>query len=108
LTQYWDGKLIAVIVSGYDGDWAAALCGIREVGGITIAQKIEIAKHPDMPGSAIKRATTSGCVDCVLSPGEIAQNYSDRRRSDSRRSGTVRQAIRILGSALARVVDLIR
>ena len=25
LTDYWDGKLIAVIVSGYDGDGAAAL-----------------------------------------------------------------------------------
>jgi len=38
-----DGKLIAVIVSGYDGDGAAALCGIKEVGGITIAQKLETA-----------------------------------------------------------------
>ena len=28
LTACWDGKLIAVIVSGYDGDGAAALCGI--------------------------------------------------------------------------------
>jgi two-component system chemotaxis response regulator CheB len=36
LTQHWDGKLIAVIVSGYDGDGAAALCGIKEVGGVTI------------------------------------------------------------------------
>jgi hypothetical protein len=27
--------LIAVIVSGYDGDGAAALCGIKEVGGVT-------------------------------------------------------------------------
>jgi two-component system chemotaxis response regulator CheB len=34
LTRYWDGKLIAVIVSGYDGDGAAALCGIKQVGGI--------------------------------------------------------------------------
>jgi chemotaxis response regulator CheB len=40
LTRHWDGKLIAVIVSGYDGDGAAALCGIKEVGGITIAQKL--------------------------------------------------------------------
>jgi two-component system, chemotaxis family, protein-glutamate methylesterase/glutaminase len=32
LTQHWDGKLIAVIVSGYDGDGAAALCGFKEVG----------------------------------------------------------------------------
>jgi len=36
LTRHWDGKLIAVIVSGYDGDGAAALCGIKEVGGITL------------------------------------------------------------------------
>jgi chemotaxis response regulator CheB len=27
LTEHWDGKLIAVIVSGFDGDGAAALCG---------------------------------------------------------------------------------
>ena len=33
LTRHWDGKLIAIIVSGYDGDGAAALCGIKEVGG---------------------------------------------------------------------------
>ena len=69
LTQFWDGKLIAVIVSGYDGDGAAALCGIKEVGGITIAQKPETAKQPDMPESAID----SGYIDYVLSPEEIAQ-----------------------------------
>src|SRR5665647_136018 len=39
LTENWDGKLIAVIVSGFDGDGADALSGIKEVGGITIAQK---------------------------------------------------------------------
>ena len=49
LTQHWGGKLIAVIVSGYDGDGAAALCGIKEVGGITIAQKPDTAGQPDMP-----------------------------------------------------------
>jgi chemotaxis response regulator CheB len=68
LTEHWDGKLIAVIVSGYDGDGAAALCGIREVGGITIAQRPDTAKQPDMPESAI----ASGCIDFVLSPEEIA------------------------------------
>src|SRR6202158_1510168 len=30
LTQHWDGQLIAVILSGYDGDGAAALCGMKE------------------------------------------------------------------------------
>ncbi|MDO8249532.1 MAG: chemotaxis protein CheB [Rhodoferax sp.] len=69
LTQCWDGKLIAVIVSGYDGDGAAALCGIKEVGGITIAQRPSTAKQPDMPESAID----SGCIDFVLSPEEIAR-----------------------------------
>ena len=69
LTQNWDGKLIAVIVSGYDGDGAEALCGIKAVGGITIAQKPETAEMPDMPNSAI----ASGCIDFILSPEDIAK-----------------------------------
>jgi len=69
LTRHWGGQLIAVIVSGYDGDGAAALCGIKDVGGITIAQKLETARQPDMPESAI----ASGCIDFVLSPEDIAQ-----------------------------------
>src|SRR5580692_4875998 len=68
LTRHWGGKLIAVIVSGYDGDGAAALCGIREAGGTTIAQKLDTASQPDMPESAI----ATGCIDFVLSPEEIA------------------------------------
>ena len=68
LIEHWDGQLIAVIVSGYDGDGAAALCGIRDVGGITIAQRPDTAKQPDMPESAI----ASGCIDFVLAPEEIA------------------------------------
>jgi two-component system, chemotaxis family, protein-glutamate methylesterase/glutaminase len=69
LTKNWDGQLIAVIVSGYDGDGADALCGIKDVGGITIAQKLETARQPDMPASAI----ASGCIDFVLSPEDIAR-----------------------------------
>ena len=83
LTQHWKGKLIAVIVSGYDGDGAAALCGIKEVGGITIAQKLETAGHPDMPESAI----ASGCIDLVLSPEGIAREIvriADEREHEGR------------------------
>jgi chemotaxis response regulator CheB len=69
MTEHWDGKLIAIIVSGYDGDGAADLCSIKEVGGITIAQKPETAGQPDMPESAI----ASGCIDFVLAPEKIAQ-----------------------------------
>ncbi|MEO7343407.1 MAG: chemotaxis protein CheB [Methylotenera sp.] len=69
LANCWDGKLIAVIVSGYDGDGSEALCEIKEVGGITIAQKLSTANQPAMPESAIE----SGCIDFVLSPEDIAK-----------------------------------
>ncbi len=68
MSENWDGKLVAVIVSGFDGDGAEALSDIKEVGGITIAQKPETAAQPDMPESAIE----SGSIDFVLSPEEIA------------------------------------
>lgn len=72
LTEHWGGKLIAVIVSGFDGDGAAALCGIKEVGGITIAQKLDSARQPDMPASAIE----TGCIDFVLSPEDIGKEIA--------------------------------
>lgn len=78
LTDHWDGKLIAVIVSGYDGDGAAALCGIRESGGIVIVQQPETATHPDMPESAI----ASRCVDFVLSPENIARKIVEISRGN--------------------------
>ena len=68
LTEHWHGKLVAVIVSGFDGDGADALCGIRNCGGTTIAQSPASAGQPDMPDSAI----ASGCVDFILAPEQIA------------------------------------
>jgi len=78
LASNWRGRLIAVIVSGYDGDGAAALCEIKEVGGITIAQKLDTAKQPDMPESAIE----SGCVDFILSPEDIGQKIMEIMHGD--------------------------
>lgn len=69
ISENWDGQSVAIIVSGYDGDGAAALCEIKDAGGITIAQKPETASQPDMPESAI----SSGCIDFVLSPEEIGR-----------------------------------
>jgi len=68
LTKNWNGSLIAVIVSGLDGDGALALRGIKEVGGVTIAQDPISAKQPDMPVSAIE----TGFIDFILSPEKIA------------------------------------
>jgi chemotaxis response regulator CheB len=72
LTQHWEGKIIAVIVSGYDGDGAEAMRSIKEAGGITIAQKPDTASQPDMPMSAI----ASGCIDFVLSPEDISRKIN--------------------------------
>jgi len=80
LTEHWNGRLIAVIVSGFDGDGAAALCGIKEVGGITIAQKPDTAGQPDMPESAI----ASGCIDFILSPENIAKEIVQIAHAEQR------------------------
>jgi len=78
LTEYWDGKLIAVIVSGFDGDGAAALGGIKEVGGVTIAQRPDTAIQPDMPESAI----ATGSIDFVLSAEDIAKKIVEIARAE--------------------------
>jgi chemotaxis response regulator CheB len=72
LSRNFNGRIIAVIVSGYDGDGAEALCGIRDAGGVTIAQRPDTAVQADMPSSAI----ASGCIDLILSPEEIAVEIS--------------------------------
>ena len=72
LAKNWDGKLIAVIVSGLDGDGAQALSSIKEVGGITIAQTPDTAEWADMPEAAIK----TGYIDFVLSVEDIAQKIA--------------------------------
>ena len=69
LAQNWDGQLIAVILSGYDGDGAGALRAVKDVGGITMAQSVETSGQPDMPLSAI----SSGCVDFILPIVNIAE-----------------------------------
>ena len=79
LSQHWTGKLVAVIVSGLDGDGAAAMCSIRDMGGTTIAQKPNTAIEPDMPESAM----ASGCIDFVLSPENIAEKIISIARAHS-------------------------
>ena len=61
-------RAIAVILSGFDSDGAAALKSIKDAGGIVFAQEFRTAKQPDMPQSAV----ATGCVDRLLQPAEIA------------------------------------
>ena len=82
LVRYWPGKLVAVIVSGLDGDGADAMCRIKDMGGTTIAQKPSTATAPDMPESAM----ASGCIDHVLSPEDIAHEIILIARAEDRAS----------------------
>jgi len=52
-----------------DGDGAAALRRVNEVGGITIAQRLDTAGLPDMPQSAI----AGGWIDFVPSHEDVAR-----------------------------------
>jgi chemotaxis response regulator CheB len=66
-------RAIAVILSGFDSDGAAALKEIKEAGGLVIAQQPDTAKQPSMPESAVE----TGHVDLILSPGAIAAHLCD-------------------------------
>jgi len=65
-------RAIAIILSGYDSDGAAALESIKAAGGLVFAQDFQTAKQPDMPQSAVK----TGYVDRLLPPAEIAAQLS--------------------------------
>src|SRR5262249_55921533 len=60
---------IAVILSGTGSDGALGLEAIKAEGGITFVQDEDSAQHSSMPHSAV----STGTVDFILSPTEIAQ-----------------------------------
>lgn len=71
----WDGRVIAVILSGANSDGVAGIRAIKEAGGLTIAQAPATADYPLMPQAAID----SKAVDEVLTVAEIGLRISDFR-----------------------------
>ncbi|MEO0831315.1 MAG: chemotaxis protein CheB, partial [Pseudomonadota bacterium] len=63
-------RSLAIVLSGTGSDGSYGVQAVREAGGITIAQDASSAKYDGMPVSAVN----TGCVDLVLSPGEIGQH----------------------------------
>lgn len=59
---------IGVILSGTGSDGSLGLAEIKAVGGTTFAQDEKSAKFPEMPQNAV----SSGCIDFVLPPEQIA------------------------------------
>ncbi len=72
LAHYAGHRSIGIVLSGTASDGAAGLSEIKSLGGITIAQKPETAKHDGMPRAAI----ATGAVDMVLSPIEMANELA--------------------------------
>ena len=69
LAEDQGSRAIGVVLSGADSDGALGLQAIKAEGGITFAQDAQTAKYDGMPQSAI----STGAVDFILPPEEIAQ-----------------------------------
>lgn len=60
---------VAVVLSGTGSDGTSGIRSVKESGGLTVAQSPETAKFDGMPHSAI----STGCIDWVLGPRQIAE-----------------------------------
>ena len=72
LAEAQGNKAIGVILSGAGTDGTLGLAEIQAQGGVTFAQDETTAKYDGMPRSAI----SSGSVDFVLPPAEIARELT--------------------------------
>lgn len=68
LATAYEGKAIAVILSGTGSDGANGIRTIKEQGGVILVQRPETAKFDGMPRSAL----ATGFSDLSLSPEDIA------------------------------------
>jgi two-component system, chemotaxis family, CheB/CheR fusion protein len=68
LAQERGANAIGIILSGSGTDGAKGIQAVKQAGGITFAQDKSSALFYGMPNSAIR----TGCVDFILSPGDIA------------------------------------
>jgi two-component system, chemotaxis family, CheB/CheR fusion protein len=76
LARWAQDRAVGVILSGTASDGAAGIREIKAVGGITIAQAPDSAKHDGMPRAAI----ATGMIDLVLSPTAIGEHLHQVRR----------------------------
>ncbi len=71
--RVWGEALIAVILSGANGDGAAGMATIKNGGGLTIAQDPASCEHPVMPQAAI----AGGGVTEILGVSEIGRRLAE-------------------------------
>ena len=68
--RWAQSRSIGIVLSGTASDGAGGIREIKAAGGITIAQRPQTARYDGMPRAAI----STGMVDLVLSPEEIAEH----------------------------------
>ena len=68
LAENMGARAVGIVLSGYNGDGSEGCRQIKAKGGITFAQDIS-AEVSGMPLSA----QNTGCVDHVMSPGQMAE-----------------------------------
>ena len=76
LARWAQDRAIGIILSGTASDGSVGIREIKALGGITIAQNPETARHDGMPRAAI----ATGMIDLVLSPSEIGEQLNLVRR----------------------------
>ncbi len=69
LADSYDGRAVAVILSGAGGDGAQGVRRIKAAGGTVLAQEAGSAEHDGMP----EAAAATGAVDSILPLAEIAE-----------------------------------
>ena len=82
LAESFDGRAVAVILTGTGSDGAQGVRRIREKGGVVIAQDPAEAEFDGMPRSAIE----SGAVDIVLPLAEIPRRIVELEATRPRMS----------------------
>ncbi|HEX8851046.1 MAG TPA: CheR family methyltransferase [Gemmatimonadaceae bacterium] len=80
LAESFDGRAVAVILTGTGSDGAQGVRRIREGGGVVIAQDPAEAEFDGMPRSALE----SGAVDIVLPVGEIPRRIIEIEKTRPR------------------------
>ena len=98
-------KAIGVILSGAASDGSLGLKEVKNVGGITFAQKPQTAEFDTMPLNAI----TTGVVDFVLPPDDIACELAEIARSSVYNTKTAEpQKIFDVDSELKQIFTILR
>jgi two-component system chemotaxis response regulator CheB len=69
LADSYDGRAVAVILSGAGGDGAQGITRIKAAGGTVLAQEAGSAEHDGMP----EAAAATGAVDRILPLAQIAE-----------------------------------